>query len=643
MFYYEIIVNDLSYQRKEPLTYHSAKRLPEGSVVLVPLKQVSVLGFVVRQAAKPRFATKAIEKTFGLTPLPAEIVELAQWLPTYYPAGLGSIGQQFLPKILPAKLPELEAEQPPSTQAAKLPPLTIEQQRVLGQITQPNTYTLHGETGSGKTRVYIELAMRAFREGQSVMVLTPEIALTPQLAENFMAVFGTSVVVTHSHLSMRERTNLWLRMLSSNQPLIVIGPRSALFSPLRKIGLIIVDESHEPSYKQEQSPRYHAVKVAAKLAGLHHASLVLGSATPNVTDYFVATEKRKPILRIEKPARGGYTPPAITLVDLKDRTHFSTKPQLSNELIQAVGNALRAHEQSLLFLNRRGTARVVLCEQCGWQALCTHCNLPLTYHGDSHTLRCHTCGRGWPAPNFCPNCHNSNIILKSAGTKAIFEQISSLFPRTRIQRFDTDNKKSERIEQHYEAVRSGAVDILIGTQLLAKGLDLPNLSVVGVIIADTGLYFPDYSAGERTYQLLRQVIGRVGRGHRNSSVIIQSYDPQNIIIQSAIQNNWPKFYEEQLAERRKFLFPPFCYLLKLTCQRTTSAAAQRAAQSLVESLQRTKLHIQVDGPSPSFHEQSSGKYQWQIVVKARARARLLEVTGQLPSGWSYELDPINLL
>jgi primosomal protein N' (replication factor Y) len=256
---------------------------------------------------------------------------------------------------------------------------------------------------------------------------------------------------------------------------------------------------------------------------------------------------------------------------------------------------------------------------------------------------CHTCSFSTKLPNSCPECHNAEIILKSIGTKAIADDISNLFPESKIMRFDNDNKKTERIEQHYEAIHSGKVDILIGTQTLAKGLDLPKLSLVGVIIADTSLYFPDFSAGERTYQLLSQVLGRVNRGHRISRAIIQTYAPDSPVMKAVLQNDWSNFYNKELKERSQFLFPPFCHLLKLSCRRATPRSAQLTAEKFARTLSELNLRIIIEGPSPCFHEKVNNKFQWQLVIKSKNRAELLKVVSHLPSGWSYDIDPMNLL
>jgi primosomal protein N' (replication factor Y) len=579
-----------------------------------------------------------------LPSLPEQTVKLAHWLQTYYPSSIGVVTQQFLPKEL-SNIHRLVPDKPVQEEKIQLPKQTSEQDTVIKQIRKPRTYIIHGETGSGKTRVYIELAMRTLKEGRSVIMLVPEIGLTSQLTEEFRRTFGqTNVVVTHSQLTEKERKLRWTEIISATKPLVIIGPRSALFSPIKNIGLIILDEAHEASYKQDQSPHYHATRVAAQLADMSQAILILGSATPSVLDYFLAEQKQKPILRMVQLAQSTTKYEThMQVIDIKDRSHFTRSPYLSDELLASIEKALVRGEQSLLFLNRRGTARVVLCDQCGWQAVCPHCNLPLTYHGDLHVLRCHTCGHAEPAMNSCPVCKKPNIVLKSIGTKAVFDEISALFPQSKVQRFDTDNKKSERIEQHYTAVKSGDVDILIGTQILVKGFDLPRLSVVGVVIADTSLSFPDYTAQERTYQLLRQAIGRVGRGHRDSVVIMQTYDPVNPVITSVTTNAWRTFYEQELREREKFKFPPYYFLLKLTVRRASAASSQKTAQKFIDLLCEKSLRVIIDGPAPSVHEKIGDKFQWQVVIKARDRKELLKVIDLLPSGWAYDIDPLNLL
>ncbi len=285
----------------------------------------------------------------------------------------------------------------------------------------------------------------------------------------------------------------------------------------------------------------------------------------------------------------------------------------------------------------------MLCEKCGWQATCPHCDIPLIYHGDHHDLRCHSCSHHQSAPSSCPVCDYSSIIYRTAGTKAIVTEVQKLFPNARIARFDTDNLKAERFEQHYESVKQGNIDILIGTQLLAKGLDLPRLSTLGVLLADTSLYLPDFSAQERTFQLISQVIGRIGRGHIAGHAIIQTYHPDHPVLKAAIGGKYQTFYESEMANRKQFLFPPFCYLLKLTVRRASIGSAEDAATKLKTQIEDSDAQVRVEGPAPSFYERLQNKFQWQLVVKATERTELLKIIVKLPAGWSYDIDPLDLL
>ena len=407
--------------------------------------------------------------------------------------------------------------------------------------------------------------------------------------------------------------------------------------------MIVVDEAHDQAYKQEQAPYYHALRVAGQLAHIHKAKLILGSATPTIAEYALAKAKKIPIIRlVEKPA-GKNTEKQISLVDLKDREQFGSNPHLSSLLLGEMQKTLNNKSQILILLNRRGTARLMLCQSCGWQALCPNCDLPLTYHADKHRLQCHTCGHTARVTSSCPDCHGTELIFKGIGTKSLTDELRKAFPDARIQRFDTDNVKAERLEQHFPAIANGDVDILVGTQMLAKGLDLPNLTLVGVVVADTNLYFPDYTAEEQTYQLLTQVIGRVGRGHKAGTVVIQSYSPKSTAIQAALKQDWDSFYAQQIDERQIYGFPPFYHTLKLSCTRATSASAQTTAQKLADSLRHSGLRIEIIGPAPSFYERVGGKYRWQLIIKAKQRGELLKVLNLLPANWTHDLDPLNLL
>lgn len=645
MYYYFVWVRSSRYHGQTPLTYSYDKRLSTGSIVIVEMQKELVVGVISGSTTKPKFKTKPIVEVFDLPRVPDYLLKVAAWLQAYYPAPLGIIAQQLIPAGLTLKNSSGEAEpiKIGKSNLSKLPKLTKDQVAAVEQISEPNTYVLHGATGSGKTRIYMELAAKALAANKSAIILTPEISLITQLAGNFSQSFGERVVVYHSHQTPLERRKAWLKVLTAKVPVIVIGPRSALFSPVERLGLIVIDESHESAYKQEQAPQYQTGRVASYLAGITRSELVLGSATPSVSDYYLAEQKKKPIITISNLAQDSIHPDSkITFVDRKDHSLFSRSQFLSQPLIEALQAALNRKEQSLLYLNRRGTARLVMCSNCGWQAACPHCDIPLTYHGDHHEMRCHSCNYRSKAPSSCPNCQHPDVTYKTAGTKAIAADVQKLFPQARVSRFDTDNLKAERFEQNYQAIHEGDVDILVGTQLLAKGIDLPKLSTLGILLADTSLYMPDYTSQERTFQLISQVLGRIGRGHVAGHAFIQTYHPDHPVLKAAVNSDYRTFYKAELAERKQYLFPPFCYLLKLTARRSSVNAAMKAAENLKSQIEGS-YKVRVEGPAPSFYERLQGKYQWQLIVKALDRQELVKIISALPSGWSYDIDPLDLL
>jgi primosomal protein N' (replication factor Y) len=646
MFYYEVFVSSQRYHGNSALTYSSDEEVAVGSVVVVPLQRQMVLGIIAKAVSKPKFTTKPFSKIVVTEPIPAELLALHEWLHQYYPSPLGMVTQLFLPASLSRQARSKTPQTPQELTATAPPPLTQEQQTVIEKINQTDqrTILLHGDTGTGKTRVYLELVRQSFETRRSAIIMTPEIGLTPQLSATFERAFPGKIITIHSTLSDAERREAWLRILRADEPIVVIGPRSALFSPLPNIGLIVMDEAHDTAYKQEQMPYYQTSRVAAKLAELHKAKLIMGTATPLVSDYYALSAKQLPILRMQNMAvENKHGDTKITLVNLRDQTSFSRSPWISNELTSSITHAMQSSQQALVFLNRRGSARLILCQICGWQATCPRCDLPLTYHGDQHYVRCHTCGFQKHAPTACDKCSSPDIVFRSIGTKSLVGELQRLFPKARIARYDSDNTKAERLDQQYESVRSGDIDIIVGTQMLTKGLDLPKLAVVGVVVADTALYFPDYTAEERSYQMISQVAGRVGRGHQTGTIVIQTYHPENPSLRAALQKDYQTFYEQQLAEREQYHFPPFYHTLKLVCDRASSKSAQNAASTLVETLRTQNLLAEIIGPSPAFTEKINNRYYWQIIVKSKNRSELINVIGQLPANWNYDLDPTNLL
>lgn len=648
MFYFEVAIADKRYHSDAPLTYSYDQKLKLRSVVTVPLQRWFISGFVTKEVSKPKFAVKPIKSVMSQTPLPAHNLALAEWIADYYICSLGEALRQFAPTKPAIRRTDgvhQTFSESPAIQLDFVSPLTADQLQAKKAIKagRSTTYLLHGETGSGKTRVYLELAQAVLERGQSVILLTPEIALTTQLAAAVEQHLPHPSYILHSHLTDAERKKIWLAILESKEPVVVIGPRSALFTPIKDVGLIVLDEAHEPAYKQDQTPRYQTSRVASQLGHITGAKVVLGTATPLVTDYYLA-EQHGSIVRMKKPAIGTSKVFAETkLVDIKERSNFSVYHHLSNQLIDEIKTTLSAKKQIMIYHNRRGTARLVVCANCSWHLLCPNCDIPLIYHGDEHNVRCHTCGFTAVPPLICPSCHQPELTYRTIGTKALTDRIAKLFPEARVARFDSDNPAGERVHEMYQKLKNGEIDILVGTQLLAKGFDLPKLALVGIISAETSLSLPDFTSEERTFQLLYQVSGRVGRGHTAGKVIIQSYDPKGVIIQTAAKKNWSLFYKHVLSQRQMFRFPPYSYLAQFTCKRASAASAEEAGNKLRQLLLAQKFPVEIIGPAPAFYGRRGGYHYWQLVLKSKDRRYLVELAKQVPANWSIDLDPINLL
>lgn len=647
MQYYTVSPIKIVRAEAESFTYAYDGKLLVGSVVVVEVGRSQLTGVVLSRVSKPDFAVKEIISILPDTPLPYPLLQTALWLSSYYRTHLATVWQTMLPRGLTKRRRAKSHTTTSLSQQKRIKNiLTSDQTKAIKTIdSMPSgTALLHGITGSGKTMVYIELAKRARAESLSSIILVPEIALTAQLVDQFRNYFD-NVVVTHSRQTEAERHRLWQTVLNSEQPLVVIGPRSALFMPVQKLGLIVIDECHEPSFKQEKSPRYSALRAAAILARHHKAKLILGSATPSISDYYVAQKNHYPIVAMPHPARSDTVKPTIQLIDMTKRTNFTRHHFLSDQLLETLDNTFVAGQQALIFHNRRGTASITLCEQCGWQAGCPHCFMPLTLHADQHRLTCHICGFKTRVPTSCPECRNANIIHKGIGTKRIESELAKLFPGKTIARFDADTETGQTVDQRYDELKRGDIDLIIGTQVIAKGLDLPHLRTVGVVQADAGLALPDFSASERTFQLLAQVVGRVGRSHYPTTVVVQSYQPSHPAIQNGLTQNYTDFYERTIHQRQNTNFPPFCHLLKLTCVYKTEAAAVKNAQKIAALLRRhTADGVEVLGPTPAFYERVRDTYRWQLIVKSPRRADLAALLAHVPpQHWHAELDPISLL
>lgn len=645
MAYYNVAVADPSFHGEELLTYEYPDHLDLGTIVHVPVGRKSAFGLVVSVSKKPAFKTRAMLETYQNLRLPKELVDLLSWLKDYYPPQ--SSNAELIRLCVPPNIAPIKDLHPAVTKksSVKLPVLTKEQSRAIEAINQKRVGTslIHGVTGSGKTRIYLELAKQTIAKGLSVIVLTPEIGLTAPVNDYFSRHLSVDVITLHSGLTITQKRDTWQKIMLTEKPVVVIGPRSALFSPLSSIGLIVIDEAHEQAYKQDNSPRYQATRVAAKLAHLHQAKLVLGTATPLVGDYFTLQSKGSVITRLQEAALTAAKLPTIELVTTTDRQKFTKSAYLSDPLLDMINASLSRKEQSLIYLNRRGSAQTTLCQNCGWRALCSNCDLPMTYHADTYHLRCHTCGRKEAATTACPTCGGADIVFRGIGTKALVEELVRLYPHSKIQRFDSDVSKQDKLENQYQQIVDGSIDIIVGTQVLGKGFDLPKLSTVGVVQADTALAFPDYLSNELTFQQLTQIIGRVGRGHRPGGVVVQTYSPNNYAIQAALSRDYTNFYKSELVERKAYLFPPYVFMLRLYCSRSTSSGAEKACKKLMEFIEQLRLPVQVLGPGPTLHERHGNLFRWQIVVKARQRSLLVSIVKNLPANWIHDLDPATTL
>ncbi len=645
MRYYEVAPLQIIRQNSHAFTYGHKTPLETGTIVLIEVGRKQIVGVILDEVEKPSYATKDILSVIEPIPLPKPLLELALWMGAYYATHLATVLQTMLPRGLQKTRRSRAQEEKASLRNRTTIVLNQEQSRALTSIDKASggTILLHGVTGSGKTYVYIEAARKILATGKSVIVLVPEIALTTQVVDEFSAHFE-DVLLTHSKQTEAERHLIWQSALNSETARVVIGPRSALFMPLKHIGMIIIDEAHEPSLKQEQSPRYSALRAASVLSTAHQAKVILGSATPSVADYYLAKLSERPIIEMLSKARKSKEP-IVDIVDMTKRESFSRHRFLSDKLLDEIEKTLASGHQALVFHNRRGSASVTLCENCGWQASCTRCFVPLTLHTDTHELRCHICGNKEKVPTNCPVCNNAQIIHKGIGTKLVESELARLFPKASIGRFDGDSATDQTLDALYKELYDGSINLIIGTQVVAKGLDLPQLRTVGVIQADTGLSLPDFTSPERTFQLLAQVVGRVGRNDHATSVIIQSYQPSHPAVVDGLSQNFSAFYEKTIQERRRANFPPFTFLLKLTCIYKTEAAAVKNAQQLARLLrQKVPSDIEILGPTPSFYERQHDTYRWQLVLKSKKRSHLIDALRYVPSThWQFELDPINLL
>jgi len=687
MYYYEVLPLKKTGPESQTFTYDSEHELTIGSLVQIPLKNRSMRGIIVEGVQKPAYKTRPISKMLSEDAILTEAqIKIAKMISEYYFCSLGETINAYLPFEFGKKRRTLvdKSEKRKTKSVLKITP-NPEQAKIIAGIQNSKPKTIHlinGVTGSGKTEIYLQLVAEALNKGKGAIILVPEIALTPQTQARFEERFGNKVAMWHSELKETEKYRAWQEIKSGQKP-IVLGARSAIFMPVKNLAYVIIDEEHESSYKQDQNPRYDARMVAEWLARESRAKLILGSATPRIDSYYRAKRESDGYFfhTMNKRIVQESMPP-VKIVDLRDEFRKGNKSIISDALFESIAETLGSKKQVMLLLNRRGAATFVSCRDCGHVEGCPNCEIPLTYHlATGQVLICHHCGYQKPAPVICPECKSLAIKYFGLGTQRAEIEIKKLFPAATVVRMDHDTtSKRGSHEEIFHDFKDEKFDILIGTQMIAKGWDLPNVELVGVISADTMLNIPDFRSAERTFSLLTQVAGRTGRGFHPGRVIIQTYNPDNFAIQSAARHDYEGFYEQEILSREKYSYPPFSRLIKLTYGNPDTKKAEAESLRIYDLLsdhigiyataqkpisKAAGSQIKILGPTPSFIEKMAGKYRFQLVIKlpidkhqitstklqdanklqiSNFKFQILEVLKKnLKSGWSVDIDPESLL
>lgn len=500
--------------------------------------------------------------------------------------------------------------------------------RAIGKEHPP--FLLQGITGSGKTEVYLQIIQGALDMGKTAIVLVPEISLTPQMTERFIARFGDKVAILHSGLSNGEKYDEW-RKVERGESQVVVGARSAIFAPLKNLGVIIIDEEHEASYKQDSNPRYHARDVAILRAQYNQAALVLGSATPSLESRARAGKGVYQHLRLTQRANPLASIPQVQLIDFRDYIGQNETSNFTPPLIEAIRDRLDKKEQVVLMLNRRGYSSFVMCRECGIVDTCPNCDISLTLHMDTKTMNCHYCGFSKEIPHVCPNCQSRSIRYYGTGTQKAYDELAELFPEARILRMDVDTTRKKGSHQALlEQFGKGEADILLGTQMIAKGLDFPNVTLVGVLNADTALNLPDFRSSERTFQLLTQVAGRAGRAEKAGQVLIQSYNPQHYAIRFAKEQDYEGFYAYEMGIRRQLGYPPYYFTIGITLSHKKEEEVLRRAYEVMEILRSGLSDASIIlGPTPKPIARTHNLYHYQILIKYRLEDELASTLNQV--------------
>lgn len=645
-----------------PLTYSldSEVLLPEGCPVTVPLGKRKVKGVVLSKTKKPdgNIKIKTIDSYNTEIKLPKSYIKWMEWLSRYYIYPVGQIYQYTFPNLKKkSNRKSKKSAVVPSFDQSHSPDLTKEQAASVDKLVNSKGFSTHlifGVTGSGKTEVYMNSIEKVLTRGEKALVLVPEISLTPQLIERFSSRFPDQIAVIHSSLTPREKTNQWWSVIDGEKQ-ILIGARSALFCPIENLGLIVVDEEHESSFKQDEKLKYNARDAAVMLGFYHNCPVALGSATPSLESWNNVLENKYNIHKLSSRV-SGRSMPEFEIIDMRQErearkdTKVDLPFWLSKSLYEKINNTLLKKEQVALFLNRRGMAQTVLCQSCGYVFECPNCSISLTLHAKNH-LVCHYCDYHLHLTENCPKCADPDVHSLGLGTELVENDIQKLFPEARLARADRDEIQSrEQLEELIKNIENREVDILIGTQMIAKGLDFPGLTLVGLVMADVALNMPDFRTAERSFQLFTQVAGRSGRHSEDpGQVVLQTYNPTHTSIQFAITHNFEEFAKQELEFRKQLSYPPHGKLASLRIQGNDHSKVQHAAQitqrraSILKDRHHQYEQIKILGPTASAIAKLRGKYRYHILLKAKDSKILENFCTQLVGDEKWLLSGTRLL
>lgn len=643
----EILIEHAFARKQNHLIYEvpASLNLKPGDGVLVPFQRSQKAGVVLRvHSETPAFPTKEILSVLSDEGLLYDWqLKLAEWISEYYFCSSYDAIRLMLPKNIfraPKKERKNKAEVVKKIRPEQVHTLTGEQEKIVDSILRDKSPVslIHGITGAGKTEIYKQLIKNFIQKDEQCLLLVPEISLTPQLLHYFEVAFP-SIAVIHSRISEGKRAEVW-RGIRDGSIKLVLGSRSALFSPFKKLGLIVMDEEHEWSYKQDQSPRYHARETALKIAEFTDAQVIFGSATPSVETFFKAKNGDYALYTLSERISG--TPlPNVQIIDMREELKARNFSIFSDALEQKIKSTLEGKEQVILFLNRRGTASSVLCRDCGYTFECPNCDLPLTYHARKmrqQSLVCHHCGVIQPLKETCPQCKGVRVKYLGLGTERVETELKKLFPTARIARADRDTmSKKDSFTELHEKLNKQEIDILIGTQMIGKGFDIAKVTLVGVIMADMGLHIPDFRTSERMFQLLTQVAGRAGRREKQGEVVIQSYNPDHPSIFFSQTHDYTGFYEQEIDARKEAELPPYGKLAKLMFCNENSTVCEAEARKLEKLIPAENHKIYA---APALLSRVNKQYQWNILIQGTNPHKLLEkVPPEALQGWRIDVDP----